>query len=101
LLPLEAKLKAGADLFAELFNRFTDQSVRVEEKADQFLWHIERCPVCWQRYSTTPSCHLAVGVLQEALYWVSGGKFFSIEEIHCIAQGDPTCTIMIVKQPLD
>lgn len=101
LLPLEAKLKAGAELLSDLFNRFTDQQVRVEEKEDAFLWHIDRCPVCWRRHSTVAACHLAVGVLQEGLYWVSGGKFFSVEENLCIAKGDPTCTMVIAKQPLD
>ena len=32
LLPLPAKLHAGASAFAELFNNFTDQRVRVEEE---------------------------------------------------------------------
>jgi len=45
-------------------------------------------------------CHLAVGLLQEALYWVSGGKFFNIEETQCIACGDATCTIMIDQNPM-
>ena len=35
-----------------------------------------------------PVCHLAVGLLQEALYWVSGGKVFNVEEKTCIAAGD-------------
>jgi predicted hydrocarbon binding protein len=41
-----------------------------------------------------------VGILQEALYWVSSGKSFQVEEITCIAQGDPKCTIAVDKQPL-
>jgi predicted hydrocarbon binding protein len=101
LLPINVKLKTGAELFASIFNQFSDQVVRVEEEPERFLWHIDRCPVCWGRKTDNPACHLAVGALQEALYWVSYGKHFDVEEIQCVAQGDPTCTIAVSKQPLD
>lgn len=100
LLPLPAKLQAGASAFAELFNKFTDQRVRVEEEDGKLLWHIERCPLCWERHAYEPVCHLAVGLLQEALYWVSGGKVFNVEEKTCIAAGDKTCTIVIDQSPI-
>jgi len=100
LLPLPSKLHAGASAFAELFNNFTDQRVRVEGEGGTILWHIERCPLCWERKAHDPVCHLAVGLLQEALYWLSGGKVFSVEEKTCIAAGDQTCTIVIDQSPL-
>jgi predicted hydrocarbon binding protein len=100
LLPLPAKLNAGARAFAELFNQFTDQRVRIEEDGDTLLWHIERCPLCWERRAHEPVCHLAVGLLQEALYWISGGKLFNVEEQTCIAAGDKTCTIVVDQSPV-
>jgi predicted hydrocarbon binding protein len=100
LLSLPTKLHTGARTFGDLFNKHTDQKVRVEEKDDQILWHIERCPLCWERKADEPICHLAVGLLQEALYWVSGGKVFDVTETACIARGDATCTIIIDKTPL-
>jgi len=100
LLPLPAKLNAGAKAFAELFNTFTDQRVRVEDDGRKLLWHIDRCPLCWERKTHEPACHLAVGLLQEALYWLSGGKVFNVEEETCIAAGDTTCTIAIDQTPI-
>jgi len=100
LLPLPAKVNAGARAFAELFNTFTDQKVRVVEEGDKLLWHIERCPLCWERHAQEPVCHLAVGLLQEALYWLSGGKVFNVEEKTCIAAGDEACTIEIDQSPI-
>jgi len=97
LLPLPTKLSTGADIFADIFNKFTDQQVRVENTEEKIFWHIERCPVCWQRSTKQPCCNLAVGILQEALYWISGGKFYNVEEVACIAQGDSSCTIVIDK----
>jgi predicted hydrocarbon binding protein len=101
LLPMNVKIKTGADIFATIFNQYSDQEVRIEEEQERFLWHIERCPVCWGRKTDHPVCHLAVGALQEALYWVSCGKHFDVEEISCTAQGDSRCTIAVSKQPLD
>ena len=100
LLPLSTKLRTGARSFADLFNKHTDQQVRVEETETQILWHIERCPLCWERKAEEPVCHLAVGLLQEALYWLSGGKVFSVEETACHARGDEHCIITIQKTPL-
>ena len=100
LLPLSTKLRVGAKSFSELFNKHTDQIVRVEETETKILWHIERCPLCWERREAAPVCHLAVGLLQESLYWLSGGKLFSVEETSCIALRDPSCTIEIEKTPL-
>jgi predicted hydrocarbon binding protein len=101
LLPLGMKLKVGFNTFAETFNKFSDQVVRLEEEETRFLWIIERCPVCWGRKVESPCCHTAVGILQEGLHWVSGGKNFRVEEIECIATGGETCTIAIDKKPLD
>ena len=101
LLPSDPKLRMGADIFSEAFNKYSDQRVRVEEQDNQFLWHIDRCPICWNRQADSPVCHLAVGILQESLYWASGGKVYNVEEIGCIAMGDPACTILIEKKPLD
>jgi len=100
LLPLKTKLKVGANAFADIFNKYSEQQVRIEDNERSLSWIIERCPVCWQRKSDSPSCHLAVGLLQEALYWVSGGKIFYVEETRCCAPGDPQCVILIEKTPL-
>lgn len=100
LLPLSLKLRAGAKSFAELFNKHTDQRVRVEEKDSRIYWNIERCPLCWQRRADEPVCHLAVGLLQESLYWLSGGKIFNVEETACIGRGEACCTIAIDVTPI-
>src|SRR5262249_17213608 len=100
LLPLRTKLRIGAGSFADLFNKHTDQRVRVEQIDGRLLWHIERCPLCWERKSHDSVCQLAAGLLQESLYWVSGGKIFHIEESSCIARGEPDCTFVIDQTPL-
>jgi len=44
---------------------------------------------------------LAVGLLHESLYWVSGGKQFAVEETECIASGAASCVIAINKRPVE
>lgn len=100
LMPLQTRLKVGANALAEIFNQQTDQQVRLEDKERVILWQIERCPFCWNRQTEGVVCQMAVGLLQEALYWVSGGKYFSIDEISCMANGASTCTIAINKTPM-
>lgn len=100
LLPMSTKFSVGSAALADIFNQFTDQHVHLEDKGKFLYWHIDRCPLCWEYHSETPSCQMAVGLLQEALYWVSGGKYFHVEEIRCKASGDSNCTIAIDKKPI-
>jgi len=100
LLPLPGRLKIGSEALAHFFNQSSDQSVSLENDAHRIFWRIDRCPLCWKRSLEEPACHLAVGLLQEGLYWLSGGKIFAVEEINCIARGDPACTIAIDKAPI-
>jgi len=101
ILPLGMKLKVGFEVLAQTFNKFTDNLVRLGEDEQYFHWILERCGACWGRHTDSPCCHMAVGILEEGVYWVSGGKNFYVEEVSCIAAGDPTCTILIGKRPLD
>ena len=99
VLPLRTKLKVGVIAMAETFSKISDQTTRVEEDKEKFIYSIERCPVCWGRKTAKPVCFQAIGLLQEGLRWVSGGKNFRVEETLCIAKGDPTCTFFIEKEP--
>ena len=54
----------------------------------------------WGRQSDKPICHAAVGLIQEGLRWVSGGKEFRVEETTCIATGDVTCEFLVYKDPI-
>lgn len=101
LMPLGMKFRVGLDVFARVFNQFSDQVVKLSETEQHHLWIIERCPVCWGRHTEEVCCHLAGGLLEEAIFWGTGGRRFHIEEVACIAAGDATCTFRIDKRPLD
>jgi predicted hydrocarbon binding protein len=101
LMPMTMKMKIVLNATAQTFDRFSDQPTHVEERKGQFIYVIEKCPVCWGRQSEKPCCHLAQGILEEALTWVTGGHTFHMEEIECRGTGGQACIFAINKDPVD
>ncbi|HEY68893.1 MAG TPA: 4-vinyl reductase [Thermoflexia bacterium] len=100
VLPLSAKLKAGLPAMAKVFTQFSDQKSTVEDRGDYYAYIMNPCPVCWGRKADRPICFAGKGLLEEGLHWVSGGRKFRVEEIECVAMGQPTCTYAIYKEPI-
>jgi len=100
VLPLQTKLKIGLPAVARIFTQFSDQTSRVEEFDDHFLYYIDRCSMCWGRETEFPACHIAVGILQETLRWISGGLEFRVNPIECIGMGAKIGVIRIDKEPI-
>jgi predicted hydrocarbon binding protein len=101
LLPLEQKIHRGLNQLAALVNRYWYDQVIVAEDETFYYWNVRGCPFCFQRQASDPVCHFMVGYLQSALYWLSGGKFYAVQEQSCAASGDPQDVIRIDKKPLD
>lgn len=102
VLPMQAKVKFGLNAMARVFSEKSDQISSVTEDEDSYYYKVERCPACWgRRDEDHPVCYYMVGLLQEGLCWVSGGKEFQVEEIECHAQGDESCVFEIQKQHLE
>ncbi len=100
VLPLGAKLKAGIPALAKIFTQFSDQVSEVEDKGDYYTYTMKPCPNCWGRTSDRPICFAGMGVIEEGLHWVSGGRKFRVDEIECIAAGGNICTYAIYKEPI-
>jgi predicted hydrocarbon binding protein len=102
VIPMQTKVKVGLKAMAETFTKFSDQPSDVTDGDDYFIYTIYRCPVCWGRKSDDRHiCYGAVGILQEGLRWVSGGKDFKVEEVECVAAGAENCVFHIFKEPLN
>jgi predicted hydrocarbon binding protein len=100
VLPLNAKLKLGLPAVASIFSNFSDQLSTVQEYDDHYLYIIKKCSMCWERHTDKPCCHVATGILQEALRWVSDGHEFRIMQTRCHACGDEFCEYVIYKDPI-
>jgi predicted hydrocarbon binding protein len=101
VIPMGTKLKVGLKAMAETFTKFSDQKSEVEEADEHFIYTIFHCPVCFGRKSDRNICYGAVGILQEGLRWVSGGKDFKVEEMECKSTGAPNCVFHVFKEPLN
>ena len=101
VLTLRMKMRIGFAILAETFNRFTDEKVDVEVDKEHFRWVMSPCAECWGRTCDSACCQVAMGLLEEGLYWVSGGRSFFIEEVECTACGDDACAILIGREPLE
>lgn len=101
VLPTGTKMKVGLKAMAEVFSKFSDQPSRIVEKDEHYVYVIDRCPVCWGRKADKPICHIAAGLIQEGLKWVSGGKTYRVIETECFAQGGSSCSFEIPKDPID
>lgn len=97
---MEMRHRVGLQFFSKFFNMVSDQIVRVEDDESHWYWIIERCPMCWERKSTEPVCHLGIGVLSAASAWATGGMKFRIQETQCVAMGAETCIYSMDKQPI-
>jgi predicted hydrocarbon binding protein len=99
ILPLQAKIKFGLKAMARIFTEKSDQLSSVVDEGEYWIYRIERCPICWGRTNQKdPVCYYMVGLLQEGLHWVSGGKEFPVVETKCVGTGDPACTFEIQKK---
>ena len=101
LLPLSTKLRVGVPAMAKVFSQVSDQRSTVEDRGEYYAYTMTPCPVCWGRTAEQPICFAGRGLLEEGLHWLSGGRKFRVEEILCVAAGDPHCTYAIYKEPAD
>ena len=100
VLPLVVKVKVWLRVMGETISKLTDQINKVESAGDYYRYRILQCPACWGRKTDKPCCHIATGLLQEGLHWLSGGKEFRVTEVTCIAMGDESCDFLVYKEPL-
>jgi predicted hydrocarbon binding protein len=101
VLPLNTKMRIGVPSMARIFTQVSDQHSTAKEVDNAFIYTIHRCPVCWGRHDEDkPVCFIAVGLLQEGMKWLSGGKEFRVNESKCVSMGDDVCEFVIEKTPM-
>jgi len=101
LLPGPKRVRVGLSALAAKVSELSCNSFQVTENPEAWLWQVSFCPVCWQRQSEAPACYFIVGLLQEFLSTISGGKIFNVVETECRAVGGDACIFRIDKQVLE
>ncbi|MGD8814972.1 MAG: 4-vinyl reductase [Anaerolineales bacterium] len=101
VLPTHVAMRQGLKGIALAFSRVSDQLASVEDLGDIYTFTFHRCATCWGRSADEPICYASIGLLEEALRWMSNGKSFRIQEVQCAAMGDEACVFHIDKKPMD
>ncbi len=101
LLPVRKRARAGLEKLAAIFDCACGLRIVVDTTPDAWIWTINDCRQCSNPQVESAVSHFMLGLLQQYLGWISGGKVFQVEETACQANGDPNCVIRIHRLPLD
>jgi predicted hydrocarbon binding protein len=101
LLPLGERVEKGLIKLAQVLTQLWNSPVQIERQPEMWLLTIPSSPFTLQRKSETAICYYVVGLVQEYLSWVSGGKYYAVDETSCSAVGQGACILQISKKPLD
>ncbi len=101
LLPVRKRARAGLEKLAAIFNRACGLRIVVDSEPDAWVWTIADCHQCSDPLIESALSHFMLGLLQQYLGWISGGKVFQVEETACQAKSYPNCVIRIHRKPLD
>jgi predicted hydrocarbon binding protein len=103
LLPTSMQVKLVLDNMANGYNKLYAENnqtlhFKVEERGDKWAFVSKECPLCAGKASDAPMCWGRIGLLKEALTWLTG-KDFDVEEIECRGMGAPACIFEVSKSP--
>jgi hypothetical protein len=93
--PVERRLKAGLYGLARTLESLSSMRASTREDAEGLIFHIEGCPDCWGRSSSSPACALVLGLLLAAVAWIAPEAETRVDETTCRAQGGPACEFLI------
>lgn len=101
LLPVRKRARAGLEKIAAIFQCACKMKIAVDTEPDAWIWTIAECSQCSKPLIESTVSHFMLGLLQQYLGWISGGKVFQVEETACQAGGAPNCVIRIARLPLE
>ena len=96
--PVVEKMESVLAMLRSIVNRTRTTSIPRTEDG-QFLYSVERCPVCYGRTTATPRCFITAGLLQEAIRWATGGLDFDVKQVRARSCGDASCDYVIPLTP--
>lgn len=101
LLSLRKRLRAGLEMLAGEVRGDLKSPIRIQETGEGWGWQVEKCPWCGGRKEDHGICQFTSGLLKEYFSWASGGRFYQVTEVDCLASGGKACSVQVVKKPLE
>ena len=104
-LPAAKRMKLVLDRLAEQGEELYGTPHHLHEEENAFFIEMPDCPYCAaivQRHLsekkpvTRPVCHIPLAAVSEMIEWATG-EVHLVEEVACIAVGDPACQFRISK----
>ena len=96
-LPEKTRMKLILDRMASAAVERVNQPTVVRDEDDAFYFIVQECPCRWRPPHNKPACYVTVGVLMEAMAWITG-KLHRVEEVACISNGASSCVYRVEKQ---
>jgi hypothetical protein len=101
LMTLNTRVHIGLEVIAEILNRYSHTVVKLGEDERAYSGRLILVGFVGGGARPIRLVHWPWELLEEALYWVSGGRSFEVEEITCVAMGHSACTLRVGKTPLE
>ncbi len=105
LLSQARRMKLVLDRLAEQGEELYGTPHHLHEEENAYIIEMPDCPYCAEiarrsatdnKLVTRPVCHIPVAAVAEMLDWAMGQKHL-VEEVTCIARGDPVCRFRVSK----
>jgi predicted hydrocarbon binding protein len=96
-LPEKTRMKLILERMAKAAEERVNQPTLLREETDAFYFIVNECPCRWRPPHDKPCCYVTVGVLMEAMAWITG-KLHKVEEVACISNGASSCVYRIAKE---
>lgn len=105
LLPAAKRMQLVLDRLAEQGEELYGTPHHLHEEENAFFIEMPDCPYCAaivqrrlpeKKPVTRPVCHIPLAAVSEMIEWATG-EVHLVEEVACIAMGDPACQFRISK----
>lgn len=97
---VETRLQIGVLATANFFNLFTDQTAKVIEEDDRFLFTLAPFPNSSGNGEGCQICFWVQGLLDEGVGWFSDGSISGVTSVVCDTLDDGVCSCIISKKPI-
>ncbi len=101
LVPVPVRIRQGLEILSDPVSNQLGMRIHVGEDDQSWFWQIAACPLCTGNMGASGGCYYLVGLVQGLTSWMSGGRFFDVQEVNCIAARDEACLIRVSKIPLE
>jgi len=101
-LPVKQRLLAGMQRLVDAFNLWSNGNIQINESGGQWICSFDQTMPNPDQNLCCAAGHFLAGLLQEYLYWASGGRHYMLARVESCQSGDVhNCAVLINQQSLE